>query len=111
MKDMSLPTRDLAAVEDYTKLAPEVRAHLTVKLQQVAEALEPYIDGTFEISPRMVEVYLRTLRELGLLYRVYDPPRVQVEDPAATLEPQLALEARRLEVMQSLDELASRTRG
>lgn len=108
---MALPTRDLAAIEDYTKLTPEVRAFLTVKLQQVAEALEPYIDGTFEISPRMVEVYLRTLREFGLLYRAYDPPRVQAEDPAKTLEPQLALEARRMEVMQTLDELAARTKA
>jgi hypothetical protein len=107
---MSLPTRDLAAVDDYTKLAPAVRAHLTVKLEAVLEALEPYIDGTFEISPRMVEVYLRALREMGLLYRVYDPPRTPEADPDAALAPQLALEARRLEVMRSLEELSARTR-
>ena len=107
---MSLPNRDLAAIEDYTKLAPEVRAHLTVKLQMVCEALEPYLDGTFEISPRMLEVYLRALRELGLLFRVYDPPRMPEVDPAAALAPQLALEQRRAEVLASLDELAERSR-
>ena len=105
---MDLPTRDLATIEDYTTLSPAVRAHLTVKLQMVTEALEPYLDGTFEISPRMVEVYLRALRELGLLYRVYDPPRVK-PDEGSEVEPQRALEARRLEVMQSLEELALRT--
>ena len=107
---MSLPDRDLASIEDYTKLAPEVRAFLTAKLQEVAEALQPYIDGTFEISPRMVEVYLRSLRELGLLYRVYDPPKMPTTNEDQELEPQLALEMRRQEVMSSLEELASRTR-
>lgn len=107
---MNLPNRDLASVEDYTKLTPEVRAFLTVKLQEVAEALQPYIDGTFEISPRMVEVYLRTLRELGLLYRVYDRPNIPDGADDQELEPQLALEMRRQEVMSSLEELASRTR-
>lgn len=106
---MNVP-RDLATVEDYTQLAPEVRAHLTGKLHMVLEALEPYLDGTFEISPRMVEVYLRALRELGLLYRVYDPPKMPDSSEDAELEPQLALEMRRQEVMSSLEELASRTR-
>lgn len=105
---MSLPRRDLAAIEDYTTLAPEVRAHLTVKLEAVLEALEPYIDGTFEISPRMVEVYLRSLRELGLLYRVYDPPRRPDVVEGQEMEPARALEMRRLEVMQSLEDLALR---
>lgn len=107
---MTLPSRDLAAIDDYTKLAPEVRAHLTVKLQMVLEALEPYLDGTFEISPRMVEVYLRTLRELGLLFRVYDPPRVPDADPADEQAPQLALDQRRQQVLSSLEDLAERTR-
>lgn len=107
MGDMSVP-RDLAQIDDYTSLAPEVRAHLTAKLHSVLEALEPYIDGTFEISPRMVEVYLRALRELGLLYRVYDPPRVTNPNDGLEMEPQLALEARRVEVMRSLEELAAR---
>lgn len=105
---MGLPIRDLAAVDDYTKLSPAVRAHLTAKLEGVLDALEPYIDGTFEISPRMVEVYLRALRELGLLYRVYDPPRMPDSTEGQEMEPQLALEARRLEVMQSLEDLALR---
>lgn len=107
---MSLPSRDLASIEDYTSLAPEVRAHLTAKLHMVLEALEPYLDGTFEISPRMVEVYLRALRELGLLFRVYDPPKAPEVDPAAVLAPQLALEQRRQEVLSSLEELAQRIR-
>lgn len=100
---------DLANLEDYTTLRPGVRAFLTGKLQGVIESLEPYVDGTFELSPRMVEVYLRALREMGLLYRVYDPPRV---DPGheEELEPQLALEAVRRDVMSQLDELEMRTR-
>lgn len=105
---MDLPIRDLAQIEDYTVLKPHVRAHLTAKLEMLLDAIEPYLDGTFDLSPRMAEVYLRGLRELGLLYRVYDPPKPpEVEDEQ--MEPQLALEARRLEVMSSLDELASRT--
>jgi hypothetical protein len=108
---MSIPSRDLAAVEDYTTLSPMVRAHLTAKLENVLEAMEPYLDGTFELSPRMVEVYLRALRELGLLYRVYDPPRAPDPREGQEMEPQLALEARRNEVLASLEELATRTRG
>lgn len=105
---MNLNSRDLAAIEDYTTLAPEVRAHLTAKLSAVLDALEPYVDGTFELSPAMVTVFLRTCRELGLLYRVYDPPKAGPEAVEA-VAPQLALEATRADVMAQLEELAARS--
>lgn len=102
---------DLARIEDYTTLRPAVRAFLTAKLQGVLDSLEPYMDGTFEMSPRMAEVYLRALREMGLLYRVYDPPRVDPgEEETEAPSPQLALEAVRREVSSQLEELELRTR-
>jgi hypothetical protein len=103
---------DLATIEDYTTLQPGVRAFLTGKLQALIETLEPYCDGTFELSPRMVEVYLRTLREMGLLYRVYDPPRADPdpEQEQEELAPLKALEAARRDILAQLEELELRTR-
>lgn len=100
---------ELANVEDYTTLQPGVRAYLTGKLRDVIEHLEPYVDGTFELSPRMVEVYLRALREMGLLYRVYDPPKVEA-GTEEEISPQKALEAVRRDVLAQLEELELRTR-
>lgn len=104
---MSMSNRDLATIHDYTTLTPEVRAFLTAKLEQVIEAMDPYVDGTFELSPAIAQVYLRALRELGLLYRVYDRPGEKEE--TVEVAPQLALEAVRAEVGAQLAELAART--
>lgn len=105
---MSMSNRDLAAIHDYTTLAPEVRAYLTAKLESLLEAMEPYVDGTFELSPAVAQVYLRALREMGLLYRVYDRPAAK--DDTQEVAPQLALEAVRAEVLGQLEELAARSR-
>lgn len=102
----TFPIRDLAGIKDPATLAPEVRAYLTVKIQGLLEGLEPYVDGTFEISPAMATVYLRAARELGLLYRAYEAPKV-VDEPVA-VSPQQALEAKRAQVLGQLEELAAR---
>lgn len=104
-------SRDLATVEDYTTLAPEVRAYLTGRLQMALEAMEPYVDGTFEVSPGMMTVFLRACRELGLLYRVYDRPAAKPDEEVEEVAPQLALEQVRQEVLESLEELSQRLPG
>lgn len=109
MSPMNL-SRELATIEDYTTLAPQVRAYLTGRLQMALEAMEPYVDGTFEVSPGMMTVFLRACRELGLLYRVYDRPAAKA-DEGVEVEPQLALEQVRQEVLDSLEELSQRLPG
>jgi len=105
----SFPVRDLAGIKDPSTLAPEVRAYLTVKIQGLLEGLEPYVDGTFEISPAMATVYLRAARELGLLYRAYEAPKGQEE--TQPVSPQQALETARAQVLGQLEELAARSNG
>lgn len=85
-----------------------VRNYAATELRQLIELLKPMIDGSYgPVAPRMVEVYMTALWDLGRLYRVYDAPKApqereqeQVEVPAAELQARVldslkALEGRR----------------
>lgn len=104
-------SRDLSGVTDQSTLAPEVRAYLTGKLSTLLDSLEPYVDGTFELTPRMTEVYLKALRELGLLFRVYDRPVAKPGEDGETIPAAVALEMARTAVVAQLEELSRRQGG
>lgn len=91
--------------ENLALLQAVIRQHNAAKIRGVIDSLEPQIDGSFgPINPRMVEVYLKALRELGSLYRVYDrlPPQEQ-EDEAERTVSQL-----RAQVAAQLEDLAAK---
>lgn len=86
---------------DLTAMQPVVRRHNTQKLRQLIETLEPYIDGSYgPVSPRMAEVYMKALRELGLLYRIFTdlPASVEANTPLSPVE----IRARVLAQLESL---------
>lgn len=63
------------AHERWLTIQDAVRQHNAGKLRSLVEMLEPYVEGAYgPVHPRMVEVYMTALRELGRLYRVFDPP-------------------------------------
>lgn len=93
--------------DDVLALQPVVRNHNAAKLRAIIDRLEPEVDGSYgPVNPRMIEVYLKALRELGNLYRVYDAPRPR-EDASGAEE--RSMEALRATVARQLDELAART--
>jgi hypothetical protein len=93
-------------IEDWENQRIFVRLHNTGKIQGVLAALEPMVlgYGSAPPSPGHVKVYLQALRELGNLYRAYDPPKA-VEQAA---DAELALEAQRAVVLAELEVLADR---
>lgn len=96
--------------DDVEALQPAVRAFAARKLRTLVERLEPEIDGSSgPVNPRMIEVYLKALRDFGDLYRVRDrpPPRPEPEDTAAIA--QQRLEVLQAKVAAQLRELQGRT--
>lgn len=104
MTDLVAPGEDDGSV---LAMQPVVRRHNTAKLRALVEGLEPYVDGSYgPVNPRMCEVYMRALRELALLYRVYDPPKEKV---AEEQEPALRADVVRAQVLRQLEELSGRS--
>lgn len=98
---------ELAPVNDHAQMQAMVRTHLAMKLKDLCEALEPYIDGTLgPVSSRHVTNYTNALKLLGQLYRVYDPPRAVITND----EPLETAKAVRTRVMGQLLELERRAR-
>lgn len=96
--------------DDIRALAPMVRQHNAGKLQALIRHLEPQVDGSYgPVNPRLYEVYMRALKELGLLYRVYDPPPPPKDDDGRVEEARA--EALRAQVEKQLTEIASRAAG
>lgn len=96
--------------ENLDEVAHAIRQHNAFKIRNVIESLEPMIDGSYgPVNPRLVEVYLRALKELALLYPVYQ--RVQpkeTDDPAKT---EVRMEALRARAEAQLQALAQRAPG
>lgn len=91
--------------DDFDALGQQMRMANTARLKQVLDALEPYVDGSLgPVSPAHVSVYLKTVEQLGKLWRAYDPPR-GVEEPRGVDEEQLALSARQAQVLAELEKL------
>ncbi len=81
------------AFERWLMVQDAVRAHNAGKLRNLVDMLEPMIDGSYgPVAPRMVEVYITALRELGRLYRVFDAP------PAPPVVPEELVEAPKVRV-------------
>jgi len=96
--------------DDVEALAPVVRSHNAQKLRALIELLEPQVDGSYgPVNPRLIEVYLKALRDLAQLYRVYAPPPPP-KDPEDTEDrQQLRVEALRAQAERQLRELEART--
>lgn len=92
--------------DDFDALGQQMRMANTGRLKAVLDALEPYVDGSLgPVSPAHVAVYLKTVDQLGKLWRAYDPPRAAVEDSKGADEEQLVLSARQAQVLQELEKL------
>jgi hypothetical protein len=100
--------------EDFDSLGQQMRMANTQRLKAVLDALEPYIDGSLgPVSPAHVNAYVKTCRELGLLWAAYHAPK-PVEGPAGVDEEQMVLSARReaaLAELEKLREIAARDKG
>lgn len=91
--------------EDFDELGHQMRLANTQRLKAVLDSLEPYVDGSLgPVSPAHVNAYLKTVRELGLLWKAYDPPR-PVEGPAGGDEEAMVLSARQEAVLAELAKL------
>lgn len=93
-------------IEEWDQLRQAVLAHNTTKIRELLTALEPSVMGwtTGVPSPNHVKVYLAALKDLGLLYRVYDGPGQAV----AAGQAELAAEAARVAVLAELETLEAR---
>lgn len=95
--------------DDFGLLQAAIRQHNAKKIQTLVESLEPQIDGSFgPVNPRLIEVYLKALRELASLYRAYDRPAGGGDEEPAALRTEAQM--RELAAAQ-LRELAARQQG
>lgn len=70
-----------APEDDVLALQPVVRSFLTQNFREVIDRLKPQVDGSYgPVNPRLLELYLTANRDLGKLYRVYDPPKARKDD-------------------------------
>lgn len=93
--------------EDFEALGAQVRMANTQRITAVLEQLEPYIDGSLgAVSPAHVAVYLKAVKELGLLWAAYQPPR-RVEEVKGPEEELMVLSARQEAVLAELGKLRS----
>lgn len=70
-----------APEDDVLALQPVVRSFLTANFREVIDRLKPQVDGSYgPVNPRLLELYLQANRDLGKLYRVYDPPKKKQDD-------------------------------
>lgn len=91
--------------EDFDELGHQMRLANTQRLKAVLDSLEPYIDGSLgAVSPAHVSSYIKAVRELGLLWKSYDPPK-PLEGPAGGDEEAMVLSARQEAVLAELAKL------
>lgn len=73
-----------------------VRSFLAHNFREVIDNLKPQVDGSYgPVNPRLLELYLTANRDLGKLYRVYDPPKGK-KDEGPTDEVQAAVMRERI---------------
>ena len=95
--------------EDFDALGHQMRLANTQRLKAILDSLEPYVDGSFgSINPGHVTAYVRTVAELGKLWRAYDrpvaAPEGSDESQAAQVEA-MVLSARQEAVLAELGKL------
>ena len=98
---------DLARMspEDYAALGDQMRMANTGRLKQILDGLEPYCDGSLgPVSLAHVNAYVKTVRELGLMWHAYDRPSGGVEEKSVEVV-QMELEARQAAVLAELGKL------
>ena len=94
--------------EDFAALSHQMKLANTARLKALLDQLEPYCDGSLGnngVSPAHVAAYIKVVRELGLLWRAYDPPAV--EQAKGVDEEALVLQARQAAVLAELGKLRS----
>lgn len=91
--------------EDLERAREQMKIANTRRIMDVLNALEPWVTGVMgPVAPNQVAVYLKAVRELGLLWDVYSPPKpVEVEQGAD--ESPMVLEARQAQVVAELEKL------
>lgn len=91
--------------EDFAALSTQMKLANTQRFKAILDGLEPYCDGSMgPISPAHVNVYVKTCRELGLMWGSYGPP-AQVDEKKGPDEERMVLEARQAAVMAELSKL------
>lgn len=91
--------------DDHEKARERVKLESTRRYMELLENLGPYIDGTLgPVSPNHAAVYLKTVRELNLLWDAYAKPKA-VEEVKGADEERMVLEARQAAVSAELDKL------
>lgn len=91
--------------EDHEALAAQMRLANTARFKAILDALEPYCDGSLgPVSPTHVNAYVKTCRELGLLWHSYDKP-APVAEVKGSDEELMVLGARQAAVLAELDKL------
>lgn len=91
--------------EDHELLAQQMKLANTARFKAVLDGLEPYIDGSLgPVSPAHVNAYVKTCRELGLLWGSYARP-APVEAAVGPDEEQMVLSARQEAVLAELGKL------
>jgi len=96
--------------DEWERLVNQVRMHNTAKLREVLAILEPWVDGSAgAVSPPHVKLYLQALKDLGVMYKVHEPPKaVEVgEDPRVAL---VRLEAQQSRVLEQLEVLEAKAK-
>lgn len=90
---------DLVTYDDYDKISERVRQYCAQKYVQLADTLQPYINGeTGDILPGHATAYITCLKELGRLYNVHKPPRdPEAMIPASKVQQLLAAAEARIE--------------
>ena len=95
--------------DDVLGMQPVIRAFLTHNFREVIEQLKPQVDGSYgPVNPRLLELYLAANRDLGKLYRVYDPPKKKQDDGP---DDEVKMGILRDRIMSELDKIRSVTSG
>lgn len=91
--------------EDHEAARDRVKVESTRLYMELLDSLKPYIDGTLgPVSPNHAAVYLKTIREVNLLWDAYAKPKA-AEEVRGGDEDQMVLEARQAQVSQELAKL------
>lgn len=86
-----------------------IRSFLAHNFRRVIEQLEPQVDGSYgPVNPRLLELYLTANRDLGKLFRVYDPPKKKQDDGPGD---DVAAQMLRDRVMAELDNIQAQIAG
>lgn len=98
--------------EQVADSGPRVRALLVQRLEQVWSVIEGHVnehlDGTRPVDPRMLEIGLRTVKEVKDLYRLAKP---QVASEEEDEDPQQAALDRRSLVLMQIEAAEAKLRG